>query len=139
MDDFSQLFADMTPEEKEMALTQILGLGTLDEQDDMYQEQMAMADALAPKGPRNWGPGAAGPIGAIADVFGAGVNAYKQNQFMKERDKLLKDKVAGRREFAKIMGGGYRPKAAAVPVFGGIDDAPEMMDDGIPQFLRRPF
>jgi hypothetical protein len=122
------MFANMTPEQKTALMEQMIDVGAMDDEDRLMQEQAAMAAALGNEGPRNWGPGAAAPLGAISDVFGAFVKKHNADKSMDERKALLGKRGKG---IGELMGAYFSPQPSP---FASPDPVGA---DGIPYFLRR--
>lgn len=139
MTNFSPLFEGKTPQEKKQLMDALMELGVLDDQDNMLQEQVARTQALQDRGAQNWGPGAAGPIGAGVDILGGILAARKQAQLRDERKGLLDKKRAGRKGFASF----FDPSPYAEPPdvdrprdFSAEPYGP-LMEDG--SFFRRQY
>lgn len=101
-DDLAALLNDpnVTPE----MLEQLLGLGEMDERDELLQQQMAMAGMLRQPGRQYTTPGGA-LLGGIGDAVGQITGAYLQRQAMGEREKIPGQRVQGRMGFVDLLRG----------------------------------
>jgi len=90
--DFSDLLQQMTPEE----LEQLIGLGTLDERQQMLGHQMAQAELLRQPSNRHYSTGWGAALGGLADVVRAGQGQYQLEQAQQGMQDLLAQKDAGR-------------------------------------------
>lgn len=143
MQDISSLFAGKTPEEQQQAWDTLMELGILDEEDSDLQAQQAQVQALQSRGAQNYGPGAAGYIGAGADILGALLARKKSDELHRERQDLLQRKKAGRTRFGQMWAA---PAPAYDPADGvadvdrprdfGLEPAGPYMEDG--SFFRKP-
>jgi hypothetical protein len=134
-DDLAAILEGLSDEERKELMDSFTGMGTLDEKDELLKEQLQRADALAPKQARKYGTGAAAPIGAIADVLGAAIGAYKTNGIDKQREALMQERKGMRQKFGALVS--KRPPVINPLEVGDVAPATEM-DDGTPDLLRRP-
>jgi hypothetical protein len=91
----------ITPE----ILQQLMALGVLDEKGQLLQDQLAMAQALrGGVGKKQYQTGIGGAFGAAADILNT-INAQRQtDEARRQQEELLKQKAAGREQFAKLWG-----------------------------------
>jgi hypothetical protein len=133
-DDLATILEGLSDDERKELMDSFTGMGTLDEKDALLQEQLQRADALAPKRARNYGTGAAAPIGAIADVLGAALGAHKIGGIDKQREALMQERKGLRQKFGALAS--KKPPTINPLEVGDVAPATEM-DDGVPELLRR--
>jgi len=97
--DFSQLWELMTPEE----LEQLLGLGTLDERQQMLGHQMAQAELLRQPSNKHYSTGWGAALGGLADVVRAGQGQYQLEQAQQGMEDILGKKDAGRVAYGELL------------------------------------
>ena len=110
------LFSNLKPED----LKQLLGLGTLDEQGQLLQQQMAQAQALRrPSGTQYTAPVAAG-LGGLADVLNSVNGTIQTHQARSGQEALLKQKDEGRGLYAKAIAEALRGRLAPPAGAAGV-------------------
>ena len=98
-EDFNALLQQMTPEE----LEQLLGMGTLDERQNMLGHQMAQAEILKQGSGKQYSTGMGAALGGLADVIRAGQGQYQMQQAQAGMEDLLGQKDAGRALYADAI------------------------------------
>ena len=133
MDNFEQLFAGKTPEERRAIMEQVVGLSGLEEKDELLQEQLAQASALmgqeSPVYTNQW----AGLLGAIGDVAKTGIAASRQRKLGGERQGIIDEQVKRRAMLADLLG----QSGEGAPTSSPFAFEPDVGADGIPAMLRR--
>lgn len=110
------LMASLSPEE----LEQLMGLGTLDEQGALLEQQQAQAQGLLRGGNAQRTTGIGAALSGLGDAVGAGVGAYRQGKLNEQQKALVDQKQTGRNLYADALR--RKPQGAS----------------GMPDLLKRP-
>lgn len=112
----------LTPQQ----MAQIQALTGLGDRDAMLQKQMAQGEAfMRPMGGPPPLTGKAAIFSGLADALRGTYGAYRQSSAMKDREKLLADALAGRKDFSGALGGAQSELSAASQALMGLaPDAP---------------
>lgn len=106
-----KLMSSLPPE----ALQKMLGLGTVDDQQALLQQQMAMAEALRQPDQRNYGS-VGGNIGAgIGNALGAFAGGMQQRDLMGQQRGLIDQRQGGREAYAKALADALKGRFGAQP------------------------
>lgn len=133
MDDLSSLLSQIPPEQ----LEQMLGLGTLDEEDALLAQQMEQAQALRKGSGKQFSTPVGALLGGLGDVINSGMGAQQANQLMGQRKDLLGKKTSGRKAYVDAL----RSSQTALPpelLRPPAPGAPQAPMPGVPSMLRRP-
>jgi hypothetical protein len=128
------LLQQMDPEE----LKQLLGLGTLDERDELLQQQMLQAQALGQPNRTQHSTALGAALGGLGNVAGAIGGGIGNAQSMAGREALLGQKDAGRNLYLDALRrrsppGGASAGRSALQGFGAgpTDDELAAMGGGM--------
>lgn len=120
MDELAMILEGMSPEQRQ----QLLGLGVIDEEQALLQQQMAMADALRQGSGQQYTSPFAAAVGGLGDVVGNISGAVKQKGLMDDLQANVGRRVEGRDAFVQAQIDELRKRrAAAMPgVMAGLTD-----------------
>lgn len=128
-DDF-ELYSSLSPE----ALQQLLGLGSIDSQDALLQDQLAQAQDF---GKARGGNYAASPVGAafgaLGDVVRGVGGGIQQHNLMGQRSALIDQQKQGRSAYAAAMAEALKKKFGGQPVGGSMPGDAALLEPLAPQ------
>jgi len=109
------IWGNLPPEQRQKALSEVLRLGTLNQQNDTIEQQIKQAvQGQQTGGQRHYGA-AGGAIGGIGEGLGAIANILAEKRAREQQATLLPQLQAGREKYAQsLLGGGAIPQG----VFG---------------------
>lgn len=94
-----ELLQGLPPE----VLEQLMGLGSIEGQQGLAQQQMGIAQQYAQPHGRNYTTGQGAAIGGIADALRSGIGGFMQGQGLAEQKGLVGQQQAGRQQYAKSI------------------------------------
>lgn len=109
MDELAMVLEGLSPEQRQ----QLLGLGVIDEEQALLQQQMAMADALRQGSGQQYTSPFAAAVGGLGDVVGNISGAVKQEGLMDDLQANVGRRVEGRDAFTQAQIDALRRQRAA--------------------------
>lgn len=108
MDELAMLLEGMTPEQQ----AQLLGLGAIDEEQALLQQQMQMADQLRQGSGQQYSTPMGAAFGGLGNAVGNIAGAAQQKGIMGEMEGNVADRVTGRGGFTDAMVKALRARRA---------------------------
>lgn len=133
-DSFEALFAGMTPEERQQAISQIVGLSGLSQEDELLQQQLARAEAMGAPSGRQYSTAIGAALGGAGDLIAGISSAKRAGDIGKQRKGLIDKGTAARERYAQLVGRPAPAPEQEEPFYVGPD---EVGPDGVPFYLRR--
>lgn len=99
MDELAMLLEGMPPEQ----VQQLLGLGAIDEEQALLQQQMALAEQLRQGGGGSYSTPLGAALGGLGDVVGGTAGAFQQKGIGGEMQANVGRRVEGRDAYAQAM------------------------------------